>query len=72
MFRMAAGLLWHPSFWWEGLRAMWSMRSKSGWIPEEYLRWRVGTVYGDPTILMQPDDLRDYLAWRRRQRKLTL
>lgn len=71
MFRMAVAVLRHPSVWWEGLRAMMSMRASSGAFSKEYLSWRTATVYGDPLTSIPARDVVDFLAWRSRQRKLS-
>lgn len=71
MFRMAVAVLRHPSVWWEGLRAMMSMRASSGAFSNEYLLWRTATVYGDSHTPIPARDLVDFLAWRGRQRRLS-
>lgn len=60
-----------PSLWGEALRTWWSIRRRGTLSPNrEYLRWRRQTAYGHPDVSESVEDLRAYLSWRRRQRRL--
>jgi hypothetical protein len=70
-------VLRRPTLWPEALRFLWSVRRKE-WpgsllfvsMPARgYLRWRIGTAYGDPGADPDPADVVRYLQWRRRQRR---
>ncbi|MDH3192784.1 MAG: hypothetical protein OEM40_00555, partial [Acidimicrobiia bacterium] len=70
MYKMARAVLRHPTVWWEGFRAMLSMRARGGGVSPEYLRWRTATAYGDPAAEADAADVVAFLRWRRRQRRL--
>lgn len=75
--RLVPAIVRHPALWLEALRAAWGIRCKEWRIPllcvlipeTEYLRWRIGTAYGDPDAEVDPADVIAYLRWRRRQRR---
>ncbi len=53
----------------EAVRAGWATRRRRSPLPSRsYLRWRIGTAYGDPNRRPDLDDIAAYLGWRRRQR----
>jgi hypothetical protein len=74
--RVLLALIRHPSLWAEAVRALWAVRCKEWRSPllfvpmfeREYLRWRIGTAYGDPDAGADPDDVVAFLRWRRQQR----
>lgn len=60
----------HPSVWWEALRVIWAVSTNAVPVPHEpYLRWRALTAYGDADQPFRPDDLLEYLRWRKRMRR---
>lgn len=62
-------VLRHPDVAVEALRAAWELRGDAR-ARHAYLEWRAVTAYGDPTAITPPDELADYLRWRRRQRRV--
>jgi hypothetical protein len=74
--RLVLAVLRRPSLWIEGVRAAFGVRCREWRRPllfvptpdREYLRWRIGTAYGDPDAEVDPDDVVAFLRWRRRQR----
>jgi len=63
-----AAVLARPQLWFEALRALASM-SKRGRLGTDYLSWRTATAYGISRPVT-PEDLIDYLKWRRRIRNV--
>ncbi len=69
---MISPLLLKPNLWLEAVRTGVSI-SKRQPVPtllpdQEFLRWRLGTVYGDAPFV--GEDLVAFLEWRKRQRSL--
>ena len=65
-----------PTLWLEALRALVAF-TPSGWwrmapflpLPRrDYVRWRMQTAYGAFDATPSPDDLVQFLQWRREQR----
>jgi hypothetical protein len=64
------GAMWsEPILLWEGLRALFAMRSRRGIYPASpYLVWRVATAYGSNKAAVTTSDMVHYLRWRRQMR----
>lgn len=66
-------VLMHPSLWVTALRQG-TRLARPGWwhrwppvpkVPEEYMRFRLVTAYGDADAQIEPVDLVTYLRWCR-------
>ena len=56
----------------EAVRLFFRTRPSRGLLPDqEFVAWRVATAYGSPDFDVPRQDLVDYLAWQRRQHRLT-
>lgn len=58
-----------PTLWTEGVLGLISM-TRRGRVPERYVSWRATTAYGHQQPVT-PEDLVEYLVWRKRMRRLT-
>ena len=72
--RAVAAVLAHPSIWGVAVVQLFRLARPGWWrrwppmpVPDpEYLRFRMQTMYGDPTHEPEPGDLVTYLKWCRR------
>ena len=69
-------LVRRPRLWLEAVRAYVAMTPRTWWrrapflpLPRRaYLQWRLYTAYGSTDVAPRPEDVIEYLDWRRRQR----
>jgi hypothetical protein len=59
----------HPGVTVEAIRAAFGLRGPAA-ARSAYLDWRALTAYGDPEHVTPPDEMADYLRWRRRVRRM--
>ena len=72
--RVALAVVVRPSLWWTTMRQIGRLAPTGWWRgppflpipPDDYLRFRVQTAYGDPDRLPAVDDVITYLHWCRR------
>lgn len=77
LLRLLAFFALRPRWWGEGIRA-WAAHIRYRWwarppflplIDRDYWGWRKETLYGDRWHPISPDDLVDYLRWRKEYRE---
>ena len=76
MWRATVAVFLHPSLWAVGIVQLFRLARPGWWhrwpplpAPDpEYLRFRLQTMYGNPSHAPEPDDLVTYLQWCRRFR----
>ena len=69
-------ILRHPTLWPEAVRALVAFTPTGWWrerpflpVPRRaYIGWRLQTAYGSAKAAPDPDDVVQFLEWRRRQR----
>jgi hypothetical protein len=75
--QLLVAVLRRPDLWVESLRTLVAVAPRRWWrrapylpLPDSgYTGWRLATAHGDSSIPLRPEELTDYLEWRKCQHR---